>query len=146
MARKLKKRRPKTQRRKTWDACSLYIRLRDAVEYQKKHPDTPFGYVKCCTCPRIVIYNKNADAGHCISRGSRGGSGVYFDERNINTQCKPCNGFEGGRVEIHKAFIVEKYGQIMDELEFLDANHIYRPYDLIGLELFYKQKYEELLR
>lgn len=135
---------PKTAKKEAWDWCSKYIRLRDAMTYQDKYPDTPFGYVKCCTCSTVVIYNQNCDAGHFISKGSRGMSGVYFDERNIHAQCKSCNGFHQGRQVVYRDFMLEKYGQeVIDKLEFLDKNQSYYG-KIIGIGLMYKQMFEEL--
>ena len=134
----------KTAKKIAWEWCSKYIRLRDAIEYHRLHPDAPFGYVKCCTCSRIVIYNKNCDAGHFIPKSRGGLSGVYFDERNIHAQCKDCNGFHQGRQAEYKEFMLEKYGQrVVDELEFLDRNNSYR-YRIIGIGLLYKELYEAL--
>jgi|GEM_PF-1556630 len=134
----------KTAKKEAWEWCSKYIRLRDAIQYQKDNPESPFGYVQCCTCERIIIWDKNADAGHFVRRGSGGMSGVYFDERNINTQCKPCNGFEGGRPEIYELFMKAKYGQeVIDELRWLDKNQSYKK-KIIGIGLMYKQMYKEL--
>ena len=134
----------KTDKQIAWYWCSKYIRLRDAIEYHKKYPESPFGYVKCCTCPRILIWNKNCDAGHYISKGNRGLSGVYFDERNIHAQCKNCNGFEQGRTLKYRRFLIEKYGEsVVDELHFLDRNQSYK-YKIIGIGEMYKQMYEAL--
>ena len=134
----------KTAKQEAWKWCSKYIRLRDAIEYQNKHPDVPFGYVQCCTCNHIIEYNRNCDAGHYISKGSRGGSGVYFDERNIHAQCKSCNGFHQGRQVVYREFMLEKYSQrVIDELEFLDRNNSYHG-KIIGIGLMYKQMYEAL--
>lgn len=134
----------KTAKKVAWEWCSKYIRLRDAIAYHKKYPSTPFGYVKCCTCPRIVIWDKNCDAGHYISRGSGGMSGVYFDERNIHAQCKSCNGFHQGRQAVYREFMLEKYGQdVIDKLGFLDKNQSYKG-KLIGIGLMYKEMFEEL--
>jgi hypothetical protein len=135
---------PKSAKKDAWDWCSKYIRLRDAIAYQEKYPDVPFGYVKCCTCHRILIWNKNCDAGHYISKGSRGMSGVYFDERNIHAQCKECNGFFQGRQVIYHEFMLEKYGQdVIDKLEFLNQNQSYKN-KIIGIGLLYKQMFEDL--
>lgn len=135
---------PKTAKKAAWEWCSKYIRLRDAIAFQNEYPDVPFGYVKCCTCPKIIIYNKNCDAGHYISKGSRGMSGVYFDERNIHAQCKDCNGFHQGRQTVYHEFMLEKYGQdIIDQLEFLDRNQSYKG-KIIGIGLMYREMYEEL--
>lgn len=134
----------KTAKKEAWEWCSKYIRLRDAIEYQRKFPETPFGYVKCCTCDKIITYNKNCDAGHYIPKSSGGLSGVYFDERNIHAQCKSCNGFHQGKQEVYHQFMLEKYGQeIIDKLEFLDRNYSYKN-KVIGIGLMYKQMYEEL--
>jgi len=135
-----------TPKKKAWQWCSKYIRLRDAIEYQEKHPDVPFGYLQCCTCNHIVVYDKNCDAGHFISRGSRGGSGVYFDERNIHGQCKSCNAWHQGRQEVYREFMLEKYGQkVIDELEVLDRIQSYHG-KIVGIGLMYKQMYAELLK
>ena len=134
----------KTAKKEAWEWCSKYIRLRDAIAYQEKYPDVPFGYVKCCTCSTIIIYNNNCDAGHFISKGSRGMSGVYFDERNIHAQCKSCNGFHQGRQVVYREFMLEKYSQdVIDQLEFLDQNQSYKG-KIIGIGLMYKQMYEDL--
>ena len=134
----------KTAKKEAWEWCSKYIRLRDAIAYQKKYPDVPFGYVKCCTCNRIVIWNKNCDAGHFIPKSRGGLSGVYFDERNIHAQCKDCNGFHQGKQAVYKEFMLEKYGQdVIDKLEFLDRNQSYRG-KIIGIDLMYQQMFEEL--
>lgn len=85
-------------------------------------------------------------AGHFIGRGIGGGSGVYFDERNINTQCNSCNAFRQGNGAAYTEFMRDKYGQeVIDQLRWLDNNNSYKG-KLIGLELYYKQRYEELSR
>jgi len=87
------------------------------------------------------------DAGHFISRGSGGVSGVYFDERNVNLQCKRCNAFEQGAYAEYMKYIVTKYGQNM--IEELWQKHYILP-DLKDLamkatERYYKEKYRELV-
>lgn len=141
----------KTPKQRAWDWCSKYIRLRDAIEYQKKYPEVDLGWVKCCTCPRIIHIKKNADAGHYIPKGRGGASGVYFDERNLNTQCKPCNGgFSKGtniRANVDEAyhqFMLEKYGhEVVNMLHFLDKNQSYKD-KFIAIELMYREMYEAL--
>ena len=134
----------KTAKQRAWDWCSMYIRLRDAIAYQKLYPEVELGWVKCCTCPRIIHIKKNADAGHFIPKGRGGASGVYFDERNVNTQCKTCNGFNQGRNHEYELFMLDKYGQrVIDELKFLDRNQSYK-YKIVPIGLMYKQMYEEL--
>ena len=132
------------QKKYTWTWCSRYIRLRDSVEYCKKAGiSLDSGVGQCCTCGKIVQW-KYADAGHFISRGSGGISGVYFDERNIHLQCKNCNGFHQGNAQNYQDFMLRKYGQeVLDQLRWLDKNNSYK-YKLIGLELYYRQKLNEL--
>ena len=141
------------------DVMSRYVRLRDALEYCKVHGidlrqftnwlDLP---CRCCTCwPRypgrtFTRTIRQMDAGHYIGRGLGGGSGVYFDERNVNTQCRSCNAWADAHTEYRK-FIIEKYGQeALDDLEFRHKNHKYTEREIIGLTLFYKQKFEEMVR
>lgn len=100
-------------KKKAWVWCSRYIRLRDAIEYCKatgrgaQIEDLP---VQCCTCHTIKSW-KRMQAGHFISRGLGGRSGVYFDERNIHAQCPTCNAFEQGRPNEYREFMLDKYGE-----------------------------------
>ena len=129
---------------------SLYIRFRDALEFQKEVPDADISFGRCCTCGKIGQW-KYMDCGHFISRGRGGGSGVRWDERNAHLQCKPCNGgfYAGTNTrtkvdEAYKQFMLEKYGQaVIDQLEFLDRNQSYHG-KILGIGLMYKQMYEDL--
>jgi len=123
---------------------SKYIKLRDSIEYCKQR-NIPLdsGIGQCCTCGKIVTV-KLADAGHFISRGSRGASGVYFDERNCHFQCRSCNRFEQGRTLDYENFMLKKYGQeVIDELKFLDKNQSYK-YKIVAIGLMYKELFLEL--
>ena len=140
----------KTAKIEAWEWCSKYIRLKEAIEYQDKFPEVDLGWVDCKTCGRIIHIKKNCDAGHFIDRGSGGMSGVYFDERNIHTQCKPCNaGFYQGKEKwnVRKAYLdymLCKYGQdVVDKLHWLDKNQSYKG-KTIGIGLMYREMYEEL--
>lgn len=93
------------------------------------------------------------DPGHWIDRGSGGQSGVYFDERNINLQCKSCNaGFYKGtrKPDVKSAydqFMLEKYGQkVMDELRIRDKV-VTRKFSVIifALHQLYTEEYQKLL-
>lgn len=148
-----------TAKQKAWEICSRYCRLRDALAYCKRmridvsefaRPENIIG--KCCTCTTVKswIY---MDAGHWINRGSGGQSGVYFDERNINLQCKSCNGnFYQGKTQrdvksAYDHFMLEKYGQdVMDELRIRDKV-ITRKFSVIilGLHQVYTEEYQKLL-
>jgi len=129
------------EKEKTWKWCSKFIRLRDCLEYNKEGEFAP-----CCSCGRMATRN-GSDAGHFISRGSGGQSGVYFDERNIHLQCKQCNAFLQGNYSGYEKFMLKKYGQeVIDELKLLHKTNSYTLQQIIGLGLYYKQKYEELCR
>ena len=118
-----------------WIWCSLYIRLRDSVNGE---------WGPCCDCKKPVLI-KYADAGHYIGRGSGGGSGVYFDERNIHLQAKQCNLSNQNR-DGYRKFMLKEYGQkVIDELELKHRTHNYTLMELEGLKLYYKQAYEEIL-
>ncbi|KKN07445.1 hypothetical protein LCGC14_1066710 [marine sediment metagenome] len=140
-----------TDKKTAWKWCSKYIRLRDAIAYQEANPTVPFGYLQCCTCNRIIVYDKNCDAGHFIPKGSRGSSGVQWDERNIHGQCKNCNGgFRKGmniRHEVdlaYEQYMLDKYGEeVVDELKVLDRIQSYHG-KIIGIGLMYKSMYNEL--
>ncbi len=140
-------------KKKASDACSRYIRLRDALKYcdkmsidisQFSRPeDLP---VKCCTCGIVKswIY---MDAGHFISRGSGGSSGVYFDERNIHAQSKDCNAWKQGSPDEYREFIIEEYGQeVLDELNLKHRIPIdLGSFAMIAIERYYKERYKELV-
>lgn len=149
-----------TLKQKTSQICSRYCRLRDALAYCKRmridvsefvRPEDIVG--KCCTCTTVKswIY---MDAGHWINRGSGGQSGVYFDERNINLQCKSCNaGFYKGKRKpdvksAYDQFMLDKYGQeVMDELIVRDRVVI-RNFSaiILGLHQVYTEEYQKLLK
>ncbi len=142
-----------TPKKKAWTACSRYCRLRDALEYcrekgidlgQFARPEDIIG--ACCTCGVVKswIY---MDAGHFISRGAGGVSGVYFDERNVNLQCKRCNGFEQGAYAYYAEYIKRTYGENM--ISELRKKHYILPdmknLAMAAMEEFYKEKYRELV-
>lgn len=143
-----------TPKKKAWYWCSRYIRLRDALSYCKKMgidisqfsrvEDLP---VKCCTCGVVKSWIR-MDAGHFISRGMGGGSGVYFDERNIHAQSKDCNAWKQGSPEEYRKFIIEKYGQgVLDELNI--KHHIpgrMGTMEFQILEQHYKDEYKKLTK
>jgi hypothetical protein len=128
-----------------WRWCSKYILLRDAIKYAEKHgmnvPDT----VECCSCGRIMPLNsRDSQAGHFISRGMGGASGVYWDERNIHAQCSQCNRFEQGNQSGYREFMIEEYGEhIEDELKILHKTRSYKG-RIPAIGEMYKQLYKEL--
>lgn len=148
------KKKGKTPKQKASDAMSRYVRLRDAIDYCKEHGIdlSQFARAKdvigqCCTCPKILSWFR-MDAGHWKGRGLGGGSGVYFDERNVDLQCKTCNGFDGEQQERHKQYILKKRGQkVIDELEIKHRSiPNFSDFAMQATELMYKEKYQQLLK
>ena len=139
-------------KRKAWGWCSKYIRLRDAILYCDEAEMNILEFVRiedlpvrCCTCG-IVKRWPDMDAGHFISRGLGGRSGVYFDERNIHAQCKRCNGFKQGDTLAYEDFMRKRYGQaVIDELRLKDKiPHRWGELQLKAFEIFYKSKFEDV--
>ena len=142
-----------TPKAKAWKACSRYCRLRDALAYCKEHgldlhqftrPEDIIG--ACCTCGAVKSWIW-MDAGHFISRASGGLSGVYFDERNVNLQCKQCNGFSQGFAQEYREYIIKKYGEDMPD-ELLQKHYILPDMKNLAMratEQYYKQRYKELV-
>ena len=70
------------------------------------------------------------DAGHFKTVG--GHPELRFDTRNINKQCRKCNGFEGGQQKAHELGIAYRYGR--DRVEWLNGPHEPKHYDRHYLE------------
>ena len=89
---------------KLWRIFSEYIRLRDSDNS---------GIGKCFTCSFTGEWRR-FDAGHGIGRQHKS---VKYEERNVHSQCKRCNGFEGGQQAIYKEEVEKRYGKgTWDEL------------------------------
>ena len=137
----------KSLKKAVWKEMSRYVRLRDSIDYcQRNNLPLDSGVARCCTCVKVVSHWKYADAGHFFGRGLGGGSGAYFDERNVNLQCKTCNGFQQGNTVAYREFMLQKYGQrVIDELEIKHrAGKKWTEQELIGLKLYYKSEFERL--
>lgn len=80
-----------------WKEFSRYIRLRDSDSN---------GICRCITCG-LVRHWKQMDCGHGIPRQFWG---TRYDEQNNHAQCKRCNGFEGGRMDVYAIRVDERYG------------------------------------
>lgn len=102
--------------------CSQYIRLRDAISWNKQHDvdiaeiQPKLLVVKCCSCDFIADW-PHMEAGHYFGRSSGGQSGVFYDERNLNAQCHTCNVTNAGNIPAYTEFMKEKYGEeVIEEL------------------------------
>ncbi len=138
-------------KRTAWDWCSKYCRLRDAIKYCEDNGidlgqfnDPTKIPVKCATCGTVKSW-KYMDAGHCFSRGIGGGSGVYWDERNIAAQCKPQNAWEQGAPDEFREYVKEQYGQeVLDELAL--KHRIPQKENITAIGTYYKLEYQKLLK
>ena len=63
---------------------SLYIRLRDATEFE--------GMVQCFTCGKVANYKEGMQCGHFQSRRHHA---TRWNEQNCQVQCVRCNMFSG---------------------------------------------------
>lgn len=143
----------KTQKQKTWEAMSRYVRLKDALEYCKRRgidlsqfdrPEDVIG--ECVTCGAVKSWSR-MDCGHCISRGLGGSSGVYFHECNVGLQCKKCNAFRQGARPEFEEHLKKKYGDgIIEELERQHRAYSYGVIEIVVLEEHFKKKYKELVK
>jgi len=79
--------------------------------------------------------------GHFIPKGSKGESGVRFDERNVHAQCPDCNAFNQGRTLEYLDYMLAEYGQeVIDELRRDDIalKHQRGTVELMSFRLLYK--------
>jgi len=137
------------EKEKSFRWMAKFVKLRDAIE-DKIDPD--FRYVRCRSCGMILERGtRGCQAGHFIGRGLRGQSGVYFNEYNVWTQGSTCNRFEQGNRSGFDMFFIKRFGkekaqQIIEDLKIQHKTNSYTLQQIIGLGLYYKQKYEELCR
>lgn len=88
-----KKPKTKTQLKEELDKIfSIFIRLRDKFE--------------CCTCGKKGD-KTDIDCGHYIPRSHMN---TRWDEENCHAQCKGCNVFKKGNMDVYALFMVNKYG------------------------------------
>lgn len=130
---KLEKKSVSQLKKQCWDLCSEFNRRKDS-DWR--------GYVKCCTCPTVKMWNEG-DAGHFLAGRT---NGILFDDRGIHFQCKSCNGFRGGEQAIYKDFMLKQYGQeVIDELyQLRDTPKQFTKKELIDKILYYEQKISAL--
>jgi len=118
---------------KLWKVFSQFIRLRDVDSS---------GYGPCITCGRIIHFSKG-DAGHGIPRQHKA---TKFHEQNVALQCKPCNGFEGGKREVYKDQVNNKYGPgTWDKLEVMSRMTCKRDqFEIDVMTGYYKKEADKL--
>lgn len=98
-------------KKKAWEACSKYIRLKDAI----KTTGTKETLI-CYTCgkPYLAFGTGCAQAGHFIP--GRGNS-ILFETEGIHSQCYNCNVRLSGNWPEYLKHMIKDYGQeYVDEL------------------------------
>ena len=136
--RKVKQPSKKTVKGNAWRWFSKYIRLRDA-----RRTTATLTHVKCITCGKLLSVSF-CDAGHFVSRRY---NATFFDERNVNTQCRFCNRFLDGNLLEYRRQIVKLYGEGID-IELEDKATEIKKYsieDLTNIIERYKIKIKEVL-
>ncbi|KKN75778.1 hypothetical protein LCGC14_0376540 [marine sediment metagenome] len=141
----------KTQKSIAWDWMARWVRLKGVVATAERLGTfTTDALAQCYTCGRLVDIRRRGggQAGHYKPRGLGGGSGTYFDERNIRVQCGSCNGFEGGRTEEFREGLVAEYDEeTVQELERLHRlPSRWGPREFPGLVLYYQAEVGKLLK
>lgn len=133
---------------------SMYIRLRDAIKFQKSHGVDIVGIqpdlitVQCCSCPFIGGWRYNMDCGHYFGRSTGGGqSALIYHEDNNHAQCTNCNRTQAGNLGQYKIFMINKFGE--DKLNEMEQQNR-QITDMSGATLLaiadhYKGLYEGLL-
>lgn len=128
----------KTAKKQAWDSFSRYIRLRDCL-----HTTQTAQKGACFTCGRVHPY-KELQSGHFVA--GRGNS-VLFDELGVRAQCRRCNIFKNGEPLIYRRKLVDLYGEeivrAMEDKRWRPKQ--YKVFELDTLNLYYRNKYEELL-
>jgi len=94
---------------KLWKIFSTYIRLRD---------EDSNGYCRCIACGKAVKWNE-CDAGHYISRNILS---TKYNEENVNSECKGCNGPMRGNLTRYALGLQDKYGE--DVLRRLETERL----------------------
>lgn len=139
---------------RAWDACSIFVRTRDAYRTcggktisveDKDGCWKDILVARCCTCDKeYPAFGRGCgQAGHFIP--GRNGA-VLFDERGIHFQCYNCNTNLKGNPRKYQAFMISEYGQdLVDELDLLSEIEVhYKEHDYLRIEQYFKDKTEEL--
>jgi len=112
---------------------SQYVRLRAADDR---------GYGECYTCGAVRHWTE-VDAGHFMSRACMS---TRWEEKNVQFQCKRCNGFRSGEQYLFSMHLDQQYGEGTAE-ELLRESKQTRKFSRQELEAMYhhyKRKVDEL--
>ena len=130
-----------SEKKKAWDACSVYIRTRDALE-----TTGTIEFAICCTCGKpYPAFGKGClQAGHYIPGRM---PSILFDERGIHAQCYNCNIRLKGNPIKYRKFMEKKHGwEVINELESLsETDPHYKVCDYQDFREKFKNKTKKLL-
>lgn len=99
----------------------------------------------CCTCVTCGKQDliKNMQAGHYKSR-------IYmalrYDERNVHPQCKSCNIFGHGKLDLYALYLIDRYGvEILQEFEDMIKEPCKLSTDYLKSKIeYYEQQVKEM--
>ncbi|MEA1849169.1 recombination protein NinG [Chryseobacterium sp. MHB01] len=94
---------------------------------------------KCISCQ-----NPNpTDAGHYRSIGAH--PELRFEEKNVNLQCRKCNGYWGGNLIEYRKGLIKKYG--VEIVEWLEGPHKETKLSIPEIKMkieYYREKIREM--
>jgi len=136
MYKKRKKKKTKSPYKKAVALCDVWFSRYIRISSSDKE-----GICTCCTCGLKREW-KYIDCGHFIPRQYKA---TRWMKQNCNAQCKKCNGFEGGRMDLHRDFIIKQDGQ--DAMNYIMFKHQsekrsavkYYEFELIEMARIYKE-------
>lgn len=97
-----------------WEWCSKYIRLKEGLITMGSKE-----YGKCFTCGKTVPLFKGRNCGQAGHLEEGRGNAILFEESGIRLQCKQCNLFKSGNLNVYRQKMLECCGQA--EIDRLDA-------------------------
>jgi len=112
---------------------SQYVRLR-AADHR--------GMGECYTCGAIRHWSE-VDAGHFMSRACMS---TRWDEKNVQFQCKRCNGFRSGEQFLFSQHLDSDYGEGTADGLYIKSKQTYKhtPQELETMYRHYKRLVDEI--
>lgn len=122
----------KTIMRNADDAFSLYVRTRDAQQYDGRA-------FRCVSCGRVLPIEQ-ADCGHYVNRQHMS---LRFSELNCHAQCRKCNRFMEGNIQDYRKGLIGKIGE-QKVLLLESTKHVTSKITNFELELLAKHYKDEI--
>ncbi len=95
----------------------------------------------CYTCG-VKKEKRLMDCGHYIKRQY---NLLRWDDRNTHCQCRQCNRFKGGMMDIYAYKLIKEYGaEILDEFNSKKDSKLFTPLELTTMIDHYKKLTKEL--